>query len=166
MRRTSFARTWTPAPKLRDRTDNYLKPVERPGVVSDCSGMGVAVGKGVQHRNRRLLDLARGMPCLLRIEGVCIGGTETTVACHSNWAIHGKGGARKADDQFTVHGCASCHRWLDQGNKAPAVLKQSCFLRGHARQITTWQAIAADTQRPDADRAAARWALELLKEMP
>lgn len=66
------------------------------------------------YRNRALLDLARGKPCLLQIPGVCIGGTETTVACHSNQARHGKAGWLKAHDWAAAWGCRACHAYIDQ----------------------------------------------------
>ncbi|WP_063588847.1 nuclease domain-containing protein [Achromobacter ruhlandii] len=66
------------------------------------------------YRNRALLNLAKGKPCLLRIPDVCIGGTQTTVACHSNQARHGKAGWLKAHDWATAWGCVACHAFTDQ----------------------------------------------------
>ncbi|PJM72089.1 nuclease domain-containing protein [Achromobacter ruhlandii] len=66
------------------------------------------------YRNRALLDLAHGKPCLLQIPDVCIGGTETTVACHSNQARHGKAGWLKAHDWAAAWGCSACHACIDQ----------------------------------------------------
>lgn len=60
-------------------------------------------------------ELCRGQPCYLLIAGVCVGGTETTVPCHSNASIHGKGRGIKAHDVYTVPGCWRCHAVLDQG---------------------------------------------------
>lgn len=66
------------------------------------------------YRNRALLDLAHGKACLLQIPDVCIGGTETTVACHSNQARHGKAGWLKAHDWAAAWGCSACHACIDQ----------------------------------------------------
>ena len=66
------------------------------------------------YRNRALLDLARGRPCLLQVPDVCIGGMETTVACHSNQARHGKAGWLKAHDWAAAWGCIACHAYIDQ----------------------------------------------------
>lgn len=66
------------------------------------------------YRNRALLNLANGKPCLLQIPDVCIGGTQTTVACHSNQARHGKAGWLKAHDWATAWGCVACHAYIDQ----------------------------------------------------
>lgn len=66
------------------------------------------------YRNRALLDLARGKPCLLQIQDVCIGGAETTVACHSNQSRHGKAGWLKAHDWAAAWGCSACHGYIDQ----------------------------------------------------
>lgn len=123
--------------------------------------------KEQQHRNRRLLDLAQGMPCLLRVPGVCNRDPATTVACHSNWREHGgKGGARKADDHYSVFGCAACHHWLDVLTTATKAIKQMAFMRAHADQVLLWRQIATDPRRAPADRRAAQWALDLLKATP
>lgn len=113
------------------------------------------------NRNRALLDMARGRQCLLRVPGVCQGGTETTVAAHSNWACHGKAGARKASDAYVVNACFSCHSWLDQG-PAPKATKQMTFMRAHADQVMEWRRIERDPSETPRMRNAARWALEKL----
>jgi hypothetical protein len=167
LRRTSM-RQIRPAfpPKLRDREPAEpltVKPLVR-GSYGPCEGGG-AVPKPEALRNRRLLDLARGMPCLLRIPGVCNHDSTTTVACHSNLGIHGKAGARKADDCYSVWGCSACHRWMDQG-RAPADVKALAFTLAHIDQVQAWRLIATDAARPEADRRAARWALDLLQTTP
>lgn len=59
------------------------------------------------------LAMCRGQRCYLAIAGICDHGPG--VPCHSNQAQHGKGMGLKALDVFTVPGCASCHREIDQG---------------------------------------------------
>jgi hypothetical protein len=66
----------------------------------------------VNYRNRKLLDLAYELPCMLQLP-CCEGGVGEPA--HSNQSKHGKGGAMKAHDCFFVPGCRSCHRELDQG---------------------------------------------------
>lgn len=68
----------------------------------------------MNYRSRKLLDLCRGQPCMLQLP-CCTGGGDDTVACHSNQQMHGKGMSEKSGDNFTVPGCAACHRELDQG---------------------------------------------------
>ena len=125
----------------------------------------VAIPKTEQYRNRRLLDLAQGMPCLLRVPGICNRDPGTTVAAHSNWACHGKGMARKASDAYSCWSCGACHSWLDQG-PAPKATKQMAFMRAHADQVLLWRQIATDPRRAPADRKAAQWALDRLKATP
>lgn len=137
-----------------------LRPVERAGVY--VGGTTGPVAKTAAQRNRRLLDMAEGRPCLLRVDGVCSGDTATTVACHSNQGVHGKGGARKADDCYSVWGCMACHRWLDQG-PALAVRKEHVFALAHLSQIFEWRRIATDPGEPARFRRAAQWALENIK---
>ena len=125
-------------------------------------GPGLIQPKTMQHRNTHLLSMARGMPCLMRVPGVCQGGTETTVAAHSNWAMHGKSGARKADDCYSVWSCAACHiGWLDQG-KSSKVDKQVAFMAGHVRQVEQWRLIVSEPSAKLADKKSAQWALNLL----
>jgi hypothetical protein len=137
-----------------------------PGVQSfapavRCDSAAAVQPKSVQHRNRHLLDMARGQQCLLMVPACCNHRTDTTVAAHSNWAIHGKAGARKADDQFSVFACFACHNWLDPGG-ASSDQKLSAFMDAHARQVLAWQLIANSAGSTDADRKSAQWALDLL----
>lgn len=137
----------------------------RAAVLADCAGPAQACAKSEPHRNRHLLDMARGQRCLLRVPGVCIGGTDTTVACHSNLSAHGKAGARKADDEYHCAGCFACHTWLDAG-PADATLKELAFMQAHLLQVEIWRAIVADQSQPAKDRAAAQWALDRLNASP
>lgn len=124
-----------------------------------------AVPKTTAHRNAHLRDMARGMPCLLCVPGVCSHDRATVVCCHSNLSIHGKAGARKADDHYSVWGCAACHQWLDRG-PAPKAQKFSAFMAAHLAQVLEWRAIAFDNSSAPRDRAAALWALGLLNSQP
>lgn len=124
-----------------------------------------AMPKTIAHRNSHLREMARGMPCLLCVPGVCTQDRATVVCCHSNSSAHGKAGARKADDHYSVWGCFACHSWLDTG-KAPAAAKTSAFMRAHLAQVLEWRSIAFDTRSAPKDRAAAQWALERLNATP
>lgn len=130
-----------------------------------ASAPGRATPKTIAHRNSHLRDMARDMPCLLQVPGVCSHDSATVVCCHSNLTIHGKSGARKADDHYSVWGCAACHRWLDQGS-APRAQKESAFMAAHLRQVLEWRAIAFDPGSAPRNRAAALWALERLNAIP
>jgi hypothetical protein len=113
------------------------------------------------HRNPALLEMARGRRCLL-LYPFLSHDLDTTVACHSNWSdLGGKGGARKADDTYTVWGCAKCHSWLDQGTDTEAE-KRAAFIAAHQRQVQEWTRIAADIKEPARFRRAAQWALNHL----
>jgi len=126
--------------------------------INDADFRG-AVPKTEKQENPTLLKMARGQPCLLRVPGTCTGDTSTTVACHSNQSLHGKAGARKADDQFTVYGCFACHTWLDQG-PAPAAEKIERFTAAHRWMVAIWQDIVAGVQpATPRERRAAEWAL-------
>jgi hypothetical protein len=121
--------------------------------------------KSQPYRDPVLLEIARGRPCLLMVPAVCTHRVDQTVACHSNLSIHGKAGARKADDCYSVWGCAACHFWLDFG-RASAAHKERAFMEAHARQVLAWRLVAMDVKEPERFRRAARRALERLNATP
>lgn len=129
-------------------------------VMARVDGIARPVPKPQANRNPHLLAMARGRPCLFRWMSDCerSGGT-TTVAAHENSHEAGKGGARKADDHRSAWACWSCHAAYDQGS-ADATEKEQAFARAMERQIRAWREIAADSSQKQADRRAARWALE------
>ena len=126
------------------------------------AGIPISDPKTEAHRNPALLEMARGRPCLLMLPDKCLNpSTETTVAAHSNWSEHGKSGARKSDEEYSVWACFACHSWLDQG-PATESEKRATFLAAHQRQVHAWHRIAADTKEPARFRKAADWALNHL----
>jgi hypothetical protein len=136
-----------------------LTPATRRGTYA-VTGEFVSLPKSEPYRDPVLLEMAERKPCLLQVNGVCNGRTDTTVACHSNQSIHGKAGARKADDCYSVWGCAACHAWLDQG-PAMASHKEAVFRYAHQRQIECWKVMAAG-MNPERYRKAAARALDRL----
>lgn len=111
-------------PKL-ERVPTVHTPVpahlRRSASFARADGGHEAAPKPEVHRNAALLEMARGRPCLLQFPDVCRNpDTETTVAAHSNWSDHGKAGARKADEPFSVWSCYACHSLLDQGSHLTA----------------------------------------------
>lgn len=81
--------------------------------------------------NREYALACYGEPCYLRI--VPCAKRETVVPCHSNQGIHGKGGALKANDLYTVPGCMHCHHELDQGKKLTKDERKAYWDRAYAR---------------------------------
>lgn len=124
-----------------------------------------AAPKTEPYRDPALLEMARGRPCLLLVPGVCSHRVDTVVAAHSNLSIHGKAGARKADDCYSVWACAACHAWLDQG-KADAAIKELAFMQGHLLQVLAWRQVVTAADEPSRARDAARRALEQLGATP
>jgi hypothetical protein len=149
----------------RDRHPIALKPIERS---VSFEGTTRAVPKTTPKRNRVLLEMAQGRPCLLTVPArlgmdgsAWCKSTDTTVACHSNLSEHGKAGARKADDCYSVWGCGACHFWLDF-SRAPAEQKEAVFMGAHLAQVLEWRRVAADESEPERFRKAAQWALDAL----
>lgn len=157
MKRSNFQR-----PALqRTRTVHHPIPEHlRRGRIAPISSEVTTMTKPEAQRNRALLDMAKDRPCLLLVPGVHRYAPETTVACHSNQGIHGKGERRKADDHYSVWGCWRCHSWLDQGG-APEAEKTAAFEAALVRQLAQWWRVAEDPKEPERFRRAARWALDL-----
>lgn len=97
------------------------------------------------------LQACRGELCFLRIPGVCIGGTETTVPAHSNQAAHGKGMGLKADDRYTVPACHACHSEIDQGNRFTREEKFALWNAAYAR----WEPVRAQKMNKKQNPATA-----------
>lgn len=152
-------------PKL-ERVPTVHKPVpahlRRSASFARADGGHEAAPKPEVHRSQALRDMPNGRQCLLQFPDVCNGDPSTTVACHSNWSDHGKGGGRKADDEYTVWGCSACHSLLDQGSHLTADEKRASFEAAHRRQVQEWARIAADPTEKPRFRKAADWALNLL----
>lgn len=163
MKRSAWPRSQPAGEKRPERIKPVAVPLARPPVYwQPANEPALAQPKTEPQRNAALLALARDMPCLLRVPGICTDNRATTVAAHSNFHQHGKAGARKADDHYSVWACARCHHWLDGSFSATLEQKRDAFLMGHARQVHAWRKVAGDAGRPERDRAAARWALEKL----
>ncbi|MES2247603.1 MAG: nuclease domain-containing protein [Pseudomonadota bacterium] len=172
MKRTAFERrrpkvvgvdmATGPDTNMLVRVQNVAGRIVRMAAINDADFRG-AVPKTEPQRNPALLAMARGQSCLLRVPGVCRPDPATTVACHSNQSVHGKAGARKADDQWHVYGCDACHHWLDQG-PAPAAEKTERFAAAHSWMVSIWRDIVAGMQ-PSApkERKAAQWALDRIE---
>lgn len=85
-------------------------------------------------RSEILMASAAGMPCSLRLPGICNHNAATTVNCHLPGI--GKSMASKVSDLHTAFGCSACHTaidtfgWEKRGLSAAVVL--DAMLRGHA----------------------------------
>lgn len=141
-------------------------PVERRGTyAAPVTEIPVSVPKQPRAENRHLLGMARGKPCLIR-SLICVGGTETTVACHGGGVANGKGMAYKLPDWRTAWGCYRCNHFTDAYGGATRAQKTAAFDMGFLRQVLEWRAIVADITQPPKDRLAAQWALDHLNATP
>ena len=59
-------------------------------------------------RDAKRLAAVRKLPCIR------CGNPPPSEACHANWAEFGKSMGRKADDEYTIPLCHSCHCDFDQ----------------------------------------------------
>jgi hypothetical protein len=108
------------------------------------------------YRDKKLLELAEGEPCLLQVAKNCLGGDgSTTVACHSNLLIHGKGRSIKADDHHSVWGCYHCHTWLDSSD-TDYDTRNLAYQEAYKRQLHAWMHLADNITIKPWRREAAR----------
>lgn len=84
-------------------------------------------------RNKNLIDLAKGRECFI-LSPECVGGTDTTVSCHSNAQRHGHGTSIKSHDCFSAPGCAGCNHYLDQSG-VPREVKELMFRNAFERWL-------------------------------
>lgn len=68
-------------------------------------------------RSKKVLNHARGQSCQLALPGICNHNPETTVFCHLNGPVFGKGMGLKAHDIAGFFGCAECHIYYDRGHR-------------------------------------------------
>lgn len=131
MKRSSFKR-----PKF-ERAPVLVVPINRPGRVLRIdteARASVPVPKFAYTRSPALLKACRLIPC--QHCGVSDG---TVVACHSNWAEHGKGRSVKASDLFVASLCFTCHSELDQGAHLTRDQRRAMWEAAHARTVDLLQ---------------------------
>ncbi|MDR6447462.1 hypothetical protein J2794_003578 [Paraburkholderia terricola] len=122
-RKTPLARTGfkRPEPSAAFKTTFHTKTLMRKAALK-TRRKRVTVAEGAKY-----LAACRDEPCYLNVLCPWTDWADPTVVdCHSNQSKHGKAGARKADHEFTVPGCARCHDWYDNSG-APYELKCAKF---------------------------------------
>ena len=112
----------------------------------------------------KITEFARGQECLLRLPGVCRGGTDSTVWAHSNRYADGKGLGKKADDRNGAPACYWCHAVYDRQAPRPAGMSlafvETAFTRamqiaaGMLKERGLWEC-PAPVKRPPKSRKAA-----------
>lgn len=147
----------------KQTTTHQPIPHGQAGVVVSAAGLGKALPKPEAMRNPTLLAMARGRECLLQFPGVAYHDISTVVACHSNLMRHGKAKGRKADDQYSVWGCATCHELLDQ-SRFSADRKEAIFMAALDRQREAWLEVSTNMLEERKTREAALWAIEKLTD--
>jgi hypothetical protein len=84
----------------------------------------------MMYRNRKLLDIARELPCQH-----CGMSDGTVVAAHSNQLRDGKGRGLKAHDYRIASLCFTCHAELDQGSKMTKQERVAMWEEAHRNTI-------------------------------
>lgn len=138
MKRSGF-KPKAPPPRPVKTLETYTpKPRTVAVAVADTRArMVVPVPKRPAVRSKALREAYRLLPCQFERDGggLCARMDGTVCCCHSNWAEHGKGLARKADDSRGAAGCFDCHRELDQGHRWDADEKRRRWQDAHERSV-------------------------------
>ena len=82
------------------------------------------------YRNKKLLELARELPCQL-----CGKEDGTIVAAHSNQQKDGKGTGIKSSDYRIASLCYGCHMELDQGRSLTKSQRMELWEQAHRSTI-------------------------------
>ena len=85
------------------------------------------------YRNQKIRDSAKDENCTM-FSPQCNNDPRTTVFCHSNMLIHGRGTSRKAWDIFGFYGCSGCHNWYDKSG-APRTELENHFWPAFSRTL-------------------------------
>jgi hypothetical protein len=119
LKRTGFSRKASPKPFALATAKTQMKR----------TAIKAKARKVRPWHDKAALEACRGQICWLKVPGVCyqLEIEETIVPAHSNFSEHGKGGARKADDKYSLPSCMRCHAWLDTGT-APIEEKRTVFM--------------------------------------
>ena len=92
-------------------------PFSRNGVLAQSSFQRTAKPKRMKiskPKTTLIRQSAKGEDCSLRFD-CCNFDTSTTVWCHSNNYVDGKGMGIKARDEEGCYGCSACHAFYDGG---------------------------------------------------
>lgn len=88
------------------------------------------------YRNRKLLDIAHGMPCMATFKHQCAGYQGCDPA-HSDWSIFGRGAGHKSHDFAWAALCNPSHKMLDTFERE---LKRMEWLRAYVKtQEYLWE---------------------------
>lgn len=85
----------------------------------------------------KIRESAEGVPCQIRMIGICNHDPRTTVWCHANGSAAGKGNGMKSHDLLGAYGCSNCHDVYDRrtNTDTPRVEVENAFWEGHARSL-------------------------------
>lgn len=127
----NFTRNLKPPPRKSAKQMDYTPSARRvaPAVGLVAAAMAAAtehnaqptgaVLKTTDRQDQRIRDSANGEECMVRIPGVCCGGTETTVWSHFPGLDAGRGMGMKSLDLCGCYCCARCHDVVDMRAPAP-----------------------------------------------
>ena len=95
--------------------------------------------KTPERKSQAIRDSAKGEECMVRIAGVCRGGTEHTIWSHAPLGAAGKGKGIKALDLAGAMCCTACDAVVDGQARRPVGMTRDEVLlawhEGHLRSL-------------------------------
>ena len=149
MRRSTF-KPKAAAPARADRSAEFASFKPRARQAARCSAelsaalQSIAnlpappIAKTPGRKRQDIRDSARGEECLVRIPGVCRGGTEHTIWSHAPLGAAGKGRGIKSLDIAGAYCCTACDAALDQAQRPATMTREQVLLdwfHGHMRSL-------------------------------
>lgn len=133
LKRTPFKAKMSARPPREERAPRPLPSIDpsRFRLPAAITGMAAPVEKREYVRDKALREAYRLIPCQH-----CDRDDGTVCCAHSNWGVHGKGGAIKADDSRGASLCAGCHvPVLDQGSHLSKAERQRMWWDAHVKSV-------------------------------
>lgn len=89
-------------------------------------------------RDRKLLDIAHGCQCFLKL-GARGCGEHPSVPCHSDMLRHGRGAGHKSHDVFAVPGCPGCHAIFTRAHLGREGYEDAWLAAYERYQVWLWE---------------------------
>jgi hypothetical protein len=115
---------WKPLKRSAPMAKSSIKMT----VTSWLEGGKEKVKKPMKSRAPKMTPIrksAKGENCTMRLPGICKPEPGNVVWAHSNDSRHGKGGGKKAEDQYGCYACHWCHMTYDGHIPRPASVSEA-----------------------------------------
>lgn len=128
--------SFAPRPRAAKKGRTELAAIGRTWVEVPLAGLPLL--KTPARKSQDIRESARGEECLVRLPGICRGGTEHTIWSHAPLGAAGKGRGIKALDVCGCYACTACDAALDQAQRPAGMTREQVLLdwfMGHMRSL-------------------------------